>query len=98
MLEEELRVDSTGAGVGFGAAGWNRPYGTGLVGSTTARIDNYQEATLLLDVLDPATGDLAWRGWGRRMLSTKDRTRSDERLREGVAAILDRFPPGRGND
>ncbi|MEM9177492.1 MAG: DUF4136 domain-containing protein [Myxococcota bacterium] len=93
LLEEELRVDSTG--VDIGAGGWRRPYGYGVFGSTTTRVNNFQEATLILDVLDPEKNELTWRGWGQRMLSTKDRDRSEERLREGVRAILDRFPPGR---
>lgn len=96
MLEEELRVD--GVTVGTGIGGWQRPYGYGTVGSTTSRIDAYQESTLIVDVLVPASGELAWRGWGSRMLSTRDRNRSDERLQEGVRAILERFPPGREAD
>lgn len=96
MLEEELRVD--GVTVGTGIGGWQRPYGYGAVRSTTSRIDAYQESTLIVDVLVPETGDLAWRGWGSRMLSTRDRNRSDERLQEGVRAILERFPPGRAAD
>ena len=96
LLEEELRVD--GVTVGTGIGGWQRPYGYGAFGTTTSRIDAYQEATLVVDVLDPESGDLAWRGWGSRMLSTRDRNRSDERLQEGVRAILERVPPGRGSD
>ncbi len=96
MLEEELRVD--GVTVGTGIGGWQRPYGYGTVGSTTSRIDAYQEATLIVDVLVPESRELAWRGWGSRMLSTRDRNRSDERLQEGVRAILERFPPGRRDD
>ncbi len=93
MLEEELRVDGVTVGTGIGT--WQRPYGFGAVGSTTSRIDAYQEATLIVDVLVPENGDLAWRGWGSRMLSTRDRNRSDQRLQEGVRAIFERFPPGR---
>lgn len=96
MLEEELRVD--GVTVGTGIGGWQRPFGYGTVGTTTSRIDAYQESTLIVDVVAPESGDLAWRGWGSRMLSTRDRNRSDERLLEGVRAIFERFPPGREGD
>ncbi|MCR9094984.1 MAG: DUF4136 domain-containing protein [bacterium] len=96
MLEDELRVD--GVTMGTGVGGWRRPYGYGAVGTTTSRIDANQEATLIIDFQVPESGELAWRGWGSRMLSTRDRNRSDERLEAGVRAILQRFPPGGGDD
>lgn len=94
MLEDELRV--AGVTMGTGIGGWQRPYGYGSIGTTSSRIDAHQEATLIVDVEMPDSGELAWRGWGSRMLSTRDRNRSDERLEDGVRAILSRFPPGDG--
>ena len=60
--------------------------GVGYSGSTT-----YQEGTLILDVIDPATQQIAWRGWGTSQ--ARDPQMSPERLRKTVAAILARFPP-----
>ena len=73
---------------GFGHYGYGYGGGTGIgySGSTT-----YQEGTLILDVIDPATQQIAWRGWGTGQM--RDPQMSPERLRKTVAAILARFPP-----
>lgn len=91
LLEDEMRVD----GMTTGGGALLRPYGVGAVGYTTTSVRSHQEATLLIDVLVPETGDLAWRGWGQGMLTTRDRDRSAERLADGVRAILRAFPPER---
>lgn len=91
LLEDRYNVDGTSAGFG-GGWGW-RPIGFGGSVSTHSRVRQVQEATLLIDFLAPASDELVWRGWGEGMLTTRDRTRSDERLRKGVEAILGAYPP-----
>jgi hypothetical protein len=73
---------------GFGHYGYGYGGGTGIgySGSTT-----YQEGTLILDVIDPATQQIAWRGWGTAQM--RDPQMSPERLHKTVTAILARFPP-----
>jgi Domain of unknown function (DUF4136) len=60
--------------------------GVGYAHSTT-----YQEGTLILDVIDPSTRQITWRGWGTS--PGRDAHMEPDRLRETVAAILGRFPP-----
>lgn len=91
LLEERLRVHEHAAGVGGGF--YRRPFGLGTVHST-ADIRSVQESTLLIDVLEPTEQALVWRGWGTGILGTRDRDRGDERLFDGVRAILREFPPG----
>lgn len=89
VLEERVRVDgvSTGGGyVGPRYAGFGTVYSSGSV-------RNYQESTLIIDFLDPATDDLVWRGWGSGVLSTRDRDRGQQRIEDGVRQILAEFPP-----
>jgi len=88
ILAERIRDDGSWR-VGYGAY---RSYGYG-VGYSSPHIHNYQESTLLIDVVDPKSGDLLWRGWGSGVVGTRDRKRSDDRLNGGVRQILDRFPP-----
>ena len=90
LLDRELRVD----GVSSGAGGYYRSDPFFGAGVSTARVRSYQESTLVLDVKDPATEDLIWRGWGTGIVGTRDRDRGQERVEDGVRAILDRFPPG----
>jgi hypothetical protein len=89
LLEENIRDNGS---IGIGTYGGYRRYGYGGVYSSPS-IRVYQESTLVIDLLDPQSQDLLWRGWGSGIVGTRDRTRSEERLRDGVRMILDRFPP-----
>ena len=89
LLDRELRVD----GVTSRAGGFYRADPFFGAGVSTATVRSYQESTLVLDVKDPATGDLIWRGWGTGIVGTRDRDRGQGRVQDGVRAILDRFPP-----
>lgn len=93
VLDEELRVDGISSGVGIG--GYNRRgIGFGQVLSSS-NVRSYQESTLVVDFLQPATSQLVWRGWGKGIVGTRDRDRGLERMEAGVRAILDEFPPDR---
>ncbi len=73
---------------GFGRYGYHG-YGGSSVGYSGSA--TYQEGTLILDVIDPATQQIAWRGWGTSQ--ARDAHMDPERLHKTVAAILARFPP-----
>jgi hypothetical protein len=44
-------------------------------------------------VIDPATQQITWRGWGSSQ--ARDVQMSHQRLQKTVTAILARFPPGK---
>jgi hypothetical protein len=92
ILEERLRVDGVSTGVGYGTGYYRGGYG---YIHSNASVRNYQESTLILDLLDPKTEELRWRGWGTGIVGTRDRERHrrQERMDEGVKAILEKFPP-----
>lgn len=92
VLDEKLRVNGSGAsfGGGYGYGRW--PVGFGGY-SGAANVSDYQEATLVLDFLEPESKELLWRGWGSGFIQTRDRDRGRERFEEGIKAVLDRFPP-----
>lgn len=73
---------------GFGRYGYGWGSGVGY-GYSPSR--DYQEGTLILDVIDPSTQTIAWRGSG--ITESRDPHMKPERLRKSVAAILERFPP-----
>lgn len=94
VMDEKLRVTGGGGaavgGFGYGYGRW--PVGLGGVyGASDVR--DYQEATLIVDFLDPSSRDLVWRGWGSGFIQTRDRDRSPALLQDGVDAVLGRFPP-----
>ena len=88
MLDDRLSIN----GYTTGSAGYHRRAGYGF-GYSSASVRQYQESTLMLDLLDPETELLVWRGWGTGIVRTRDRDRGAARLDKGVRAILDRFPP-----
>jgi Domain of unknown function (DUF4136) len=83
-VEDKVDVQSWGYGYGWG---WR--YGGG--GITTI---NYQEGTLILDFIDPATNQLMWRGVAKKVLS-KNTTpeKSEKGINEAVQKILEKYPP-----
>lgn len=74
-------------GYGYGWRGWG-----GGVARTYAT--EYQVGTLLLDVLDPKTKLLVWRGSGSDVLRESRTPEERDRLvQEAVQKILAQFPP-----
>jgi hypothetical protein len=88
-VETKLDVDTVNTGYGYGRYG---RYG-GIDTTTTVR--EYQEGTLLIDVIDPSSKQLIWRGTGqatiRRSSTPEER---EKRINEAVKQILEKFPPG----
>ena len=61
-------------------------------------VREYEQGTLLLDVLDPKSGLLVWRGSSHaRIRERAEPEARDERARAAVEAILAQFPPGAGS-
>lgn len=53
----------------------------------------YDEGTLVLDISDGSTGDPIWRGSAEAELHDDSREYREQKLREAVTRLLDRFPP-----
>jgi hypothetical protein len=87
-LSEVIRDDGS---VGYGAGGYYGYGGLGVYSSPGIR--NYQESTLVIDVLAAESGALLWRGWANGLTDTRDKSRGDKRIERGVKKILDEFPP-----
>jgi hypothetical protein len=72
----------------WGGAGW------GGVGWAETVVDQYEEGTLLIDLIDVAARRLAWRGSGTRRLSRSPQSdQLTQRVNEAVDEILVQFPP-----
>jgi hypothetical protein len=74
-----------GGGFGYG----RYPFGYGS--SVAYGSESYEEGTLILDVIDPASESIAWRGWAAAR--ARDGYFDAERVDRYVQAILARFPP-----
>ena len=67
-----------------------RWYG-GWPGPRTVEVTPYTEGTVIIDVIDPKSKELLWRGRGLAMTSN-DPAAFQRNLREAVAAIVRKFP------
>lgn len=94
ILKDKTRLFST-PGPFYGGGYWGpAPYGSygpyGAYGGTFQSYD-YQQGTLVLDMVDPETKRIAWRGWA--VGPSRDGYYDEERVRKAVRAILGQFPP-----
>ena len=87
MNQVQLQSDSFGYGFGgYGMGGWGM-YGYGAAGpvSTTTRVVNYQEGTLIVDIVDPTKKELVWRGSTTPILISD----SDDKTQKNISKALD---------
>ena len=74
----------------------NRWYGyrVGVWRGPETYVRDYDEGTLLIDVIDPATMQLLWRGSGTGVVDPlSSAEKREERINEAVERILADFPP-----
>ncbi|MDX2320273.1 MAG: DUF4136 domain-containing protein [Moritella sp.] len=82
---------SWGWGVGYGHRGMS------LSAHTETRVDEYQQGSLIVDVIDPKSLELIWRGIGsKRLPESSDAAEMDKLVAEIVKNILVKFPPKAG--
>jgi hypothetical protein len=94
-LGQEKEVTSFDSGWGYGS-GWGRPVdwyggGGGISTSTTSTITVGQ---VDIDMYDPITKKLVWRGTASKTLDAKAKLEKREKnLRKGIAKLLKNYPP-----
>ena len=87
-IETKLDVNTIHSSYGYGRGRY------GARGSSQTTVKEYEEGTLLIDLIDPASKQLVWRGAGQaRIRRSTTPEQSEERVRQAVAMILAEFPP-----
>lgn len=82
------KIDIRSSGYGYP---WGYSYGFGYsYGGSYAY--EYEEATLIIDVIDPAIDQLVWRGWYKDVLKDGDKI-NEEQIALAVNHVLKDFPP-----
>lgn len=90
-ISQKLDVRTVNASYGYGH--WRHPGGI-----PTTEVREYEEGALVIDVVDARRNTLVWRGVGRlRLRGAPTPEQTSQRVREVVAEILGRFPPGAAN-
>ena len=100
--EDKINVDTYNTYAGY-APGWGwrgagyghrgMYYGMDMV-NTEIDVDQYKEGTLILDIIEPDTGHLIWRGLAsKRLPSSSNTERLNALVAEVVSELLKNFPP-----
>ncbi len=95
-VEGQTRVDVNNFGyAGHGWGGWGGWHGyghPGAFGSTSVNVREVQIGTLLVDILDGASGDLVWRAVATGTVRNNP-SKSEKRINKGAAKMFRKFPP-----
>lgn len=83
---EDVRFDS-----GFGMFGWGRPFGWGI-GMNRAWTDNYNQGSLVVDIIDAKTNKLVWQGIGNGINVDSPKSKQKQ-IPAIVAEIMANYPP-----
>ena len=89
------KVDITDYGYSYGYGRYGGVYG-GRYGAAGGGISTYHytEGTLIIDIIDASTKQLAWRGSGTGVLEDNPSPEQiTENINKAVAAILSQYPP-----
>jgi hypothetical protein len=89
----DKQKDITAYNTGYGGYGYR--YGGGWGATTTnVRVNEILVGTLVIDVADPATQQVVWRGMGVKEVDTQAKAeKRDKNINEAVTKILKNFPP-----
>ncbi len=89
-VEDKVDVRSINRAYGYGP-GWGA--GRGLMIRDTY-VRQYEQGTLILDIVDPRTNVLVWRGSAQaEVYSYATPEQREARIDDAVGQILERFPP-----
>ena len=87
ILKDKTRVRSS-PGAYYGGYYDRGYYGAGYGGVTSY---DYQEGTLIVDVIDARSDSIAWRGWA--IGTNKEGFYSEKQVAKAAQKILEKFPP-----
>ena len=73
---------------------WDYGYGWRRFWGGRTEVDEYEEGSVVVDVVDPSTHELLWRGQGRAVVST-DPDEYARQLAKAADAIIAKFPSAR---
>ena len=79
--------------VGFGGGGWYRPWGY-RVGTSFSQVHQYQQGSLIIEIVDARTNQLVWQGSDEGVLTgLDDPEQANDAVASAVKDTLAKFPP-----
>lgn len=91
-IRSKIESDDVRTGVGFGVGRSGHFGGIGV--STGTNVNEYDQGMLVIDIIEPGTDTLMWRGIGTRRVSVHSKPEKiTQNVHEMVEKILNQFPP-----
>jgi hypothetical protein len=97
-LDKQRSVQTLNSYYGYGP-GWGYGYGASYrpgywAGAPETYVYEYEEGTLILDIVNPKNKELMWRGSAQDEVHFKSTPEKDQtQLNEAVQKMLEKFPP-----
>ncbi len=90
-LEGKMDVSTVNSYYGYGSGRWG--WGAGGV-AVTQHVREYNEGTLIIDIVDGASNELVWRGSAQgEVKADVEPAKRQQRITEAVRKIFESFPP-----
>ena len=91
--KENLSLNTTNWGYGYpGGWGWGGYYGGyGGFGSSSTTVTSYDTGTLVVDVWDPKTNNLVWRGTAANMTVSQNPEKMGKRIDKALQKIVSKW-------
>lgn len=93
--EDKVKISSFHTNFGYYPCWHPGCVGYGMGYSPDIQVQQYKQGTFMLDIIDPASEQLMWRGVAGKRLTSGTPQERDDYVRAIVEAILAKFPPGR---
>jgi len=91
MFSSQTKTNIQSYGYGYGYGGWGR---AGMYGTGGVDVTQYQQGTLIIDIIDMSQQKLIWRGTGSGAMSDSPSVETrTENINNAVNQILAQFPP-----
>ena len=92
VIRQKVRSSGVRTGVGFGFGSYGRYGGVGI--SQGSDVRTYDEGLLVIDVLEPGSGKLFWRGQATFYVSEHSKPEdSTKEINNVIQKVLNQFPP-----
>jgi len=94
--EKSINLNASGWGGGPWSGGWGG-WGGFNSGTVTGQTSTIPVGTLIIDLYDPASKQLVWRGDGTKAIDLKkDPNKNYRTLQKGMAKLFKNYPPQAG--
>jgi hypothetical protein len=94
FMNYQQRINGSGSTISFGLGTGSAGRAGGVGWSSGGTISDYEEAQLMIDIINPADNEMIWRGQGERTAYNSSKPEKiTSAVNDAVARILKKFPP-----